>query len=140
MKLGWEGPYQFYPCETACPICQAKLVTSTPLDWHSLRGLFHDFGVTCHCVACNIRYRAFGTVPLSRLFIVTTFLVMATMSLFAILVFWVFSSWVVRGLVIFLYSLILIKLPGILFSNAQNVWWKLARLEKILDYENMDKC
>ena len=136
MQLGWQGPFRFYTCYKSCPECHARLVTQTVLDWNSFRGIYHSLGIACHCVSCNIRYRAFGSIPFKKLFITVSFFVLMVTGIIVILAVFLFSSWLIRLLVFLLFFLCLWKLPGFLFSTTERIWWEKARLEKIFKYEH----
>src|SRR5574341_1915960 len=107
MQLGWEGPYRFFSCQKSCPECRSRLVTQTMLNWSFFRELYHDMGIACHCVSCNIRYRAYGTVSFKRLFITVSLLVLIGLGLILGLAFWFFPSWILRGVLMLLFLLLL---------------------------------
>lgn len=135
MQLGWEGPFRFYSCQKSCPECHSKLVTQTVLNSNFFRGLYHDLGVACHCVTCNIRYRAFGMISFKKVFVAVSFWILLGVGLVLFLVFWLFESWIIRSLLLVLLLILLARLPRLLFSIAQRLWWDKARLEKIFTYE-----
>lgn len=135
MQLGWKGPFRFYSCQKSCPECHSRLVTQTTLDSKFFRGLYHDLGVACHCVTCNIRYRAFGIISFKKVFITVSFWILLGMGLILFLTFWLFHSWIIRAFVFALLFLLLWRLPRFLFSVTERLWWEKARLEKIFAYE-----
>lgn len=136
MEFKWNGPYQFFPCERSCPECQALLLTQVHFDWSFLRGILHDFGVTAQCMSCNVRYRAFGKVTFKRLSVVVGSLCFAGLVLLILAVWFLFSSWMMRILGLLALCFMLWKLPGFILSVAERLWWKEARLEKILIYQD----
>ncbi len=140
MKIKWHGPYQFFSCERECPDCHMTLMTQTLLGWDSLKSLFHDFGINAHCMSCNVRFRAFGTVTFKRLAVIVTFWCFLGMALLTSLIWIYIHSWILKGGWLFLSFLAMIFLPKYVFSVARKLWWKEAKLEKILVHSDVEEC
>lgn len=51
-------PYGFYLTYRLCPACGGRLLSATPLSRTFLQGPLQRMGITCYCIACNVRYRA----------------------------------------------------------------------------------
>ncbi|MBI1882698.1 MAG: hypothetical protein HYS08_00625 [Chlamydiae bacterium] len=135
MQSQWKGPYQFYQCPRACPSCGHGLVSSKRLDWHILKKIYHDLGETCHCVSCNIRFRAFGTVSFLKIFILVAIWSFLGCAVILFLAFWIFKVLWIQWSGVALFLLYLARAHRILFSTAARLWWKETRLERILLYE-----
>lgn len=56
------APYRFYPVGRFCPRCGERLVATAPVTREFMRPPLQRLGVTCLCMGCGARYRAFSFV------------------------------------------------------------------------------
>jgi hypothetical protein len=138
MDLKWKGPFQYYRCNRSCPECGAVLVSAARLNWNFLKPLYHDMGTTCHCVACNIKYRAFGQVPFRKIAGNVSVLLLGGLMVAAWLLFGFWTSTIPRCLVLAGSFALLLYMPKIVFSVSENLWWQRTKLERIFAYEILD--
>jgi len=140
MDLKWKGPFQYYRCNRSCPECGAVLVSAARLNWNFLKPLYHDMGTTCHCVTCNVKYRAFGQVAFRKIAgNVAVLLLMAfCVGIWLLLGFW--TSKIMLGLVLAGAFSFLLCMPKMVLSISENLWWQKTKLERIFAYEILDNC
>lgn len=126
-----RGPFQFFPTGIYCLECRkSPILTMAKMGKDLLNPLLEGLGYSCHCLQCNIKYKATPGIKFRVLFgIIWTVLSFFCLWLCVKLMNFQLGLELLMGL----FLCLLLFIPS--FWLSKRLWWQFAILERIYTYE-----